>query len=415
MGRMGIFGLVIVGVLLVAGVFAAGQLVENVDAREIMVLQDPIDGELHVFITSGLKPQLFGKVTKYPRRQEYAFNSEQSTDQSKRLRFNDGGHAKLSGAVSWEMPLDTPSIIELHKKFGSADAIERQAVAKMINAAVYLAGPLMSSTESSGERRSELVQVINDQAENGVYRTEAKEVTVKDPLSGQEKTKLVTTVLHGPDGQPLRQQSSILTEFKIRLLPLSISELKYDAVVEDQIKQRQVANTAVQISQANARKAEQDVITVEAQGQAKAATAKWEQEVIKARMVTEAEQKLQVATLAAKEAEQYKKQQVLMGEGEAERKRLVMEADGALNPKLEAYKEVNQMYATAIATYQGAWVPSVVMGGGSNGSAQVASGANTLVDLLTAKTAKDLGLDLSLSGKDRTVQRAPRMVNNPKK
>jgi len=404
MGRTGMFSLVAVVAFLVAGVLAAGQLVENVDAREIMVLQDPIDGELHVFITAGLKPQLFGKVTKYPRRQEYAFNDENNTDKAKRLRFNDGGHAKLSGAVSWEMPLDETSIIEIHKKFGSTEAIQAQAVAKMINAAVYLAGPLMSSTESSGERRSELVQVINDQAENGVYRTIAKEITVKDPLSGQEKTKLVTTILHGTDGQPLRQQSSILTEFKIRLLPLSISELKYDAVVEDQIKQRQVANTAVQISQANARKAEQDVITVEAQGQAKAATAKWEQEVIKATKVTEAEQKLRVAELDAKEAEQYKIAEILRGEGEAARKRLVMEADGALNPKLEAYKEVNQMYATAIATYQGAWVPAIVMGG-SNGAGQVASGANTLVDLLTVKTAKDLGLDLSLSGRDRTVQR----------
>ena len=375
---------------------------ENLDAKEVMVIQSPIDGTLAVFTDPGVKWQGFGKVTKYPRRDTFTFGSNGKDDTSRKLRFNDGGHANLYGSVSWEMPLKPDQIIAIHKTFGSPEAVESAAVAKMLDAAIYLAGPLMSSTESSGERRAELVQYINDQAENGVYVTQVKEREIIDPISGQKKLALVTEIMRDDKGNPKRQQGSILGEFNIKLMPMTISDLKYDKIVEDQIAQRQAATTQVQIAQANARKAEQEAITTAKQGEANAAAAKWKQETIKAQAVTEAEQKLRVAELAAKEAEQYKREQILRGEGDSQRKQLVMNADGALDQKLEAYMEVNAKYAEAIKTAQpGAWTPSVVMG--SSGSAGTGTNASTLIDLFTAKTARDLGIDMSVAGKAATA------------
>ena len=146
---------------------------------------------------------------------------------------------------------------------------------------------------------------------------------------------------------------------------------------------------------AKAKEAEQETITVAKKGEADAARAKWEQEVIKAKMVTEAQQKLEVATLDTQAAEQFKRAETLRGEGEGARRRLVMEADGALEKKLQAYTEVAKLYASAIKDYKGNWVPSVVMGGG-NGSQTAGSGAHELIDLLTVKTARELGLDMSI-------------------
>lgn len=403
-GAWGIFGLVFGVLVLIVGLFSIGQVVENLDAHELMVIQSPVSGELAVHTDPGIKYQGFGKVTKYPRRAQYSFTQDKQVDNSKKLRFNDGGHANLFGAVSWEMPLKPDAIISIHKTFGNAEGVEQQAVAKMIDAAVYLAGPLMSSTESSGERRAELVQYINDQAEHGVYVTTVREKEAIDPITNVKKLVSVTEISRDDKGMPRRQQGSILAEFNIKLLPMSISDIKYDKIVEDQIAQRQKATTEVQIAQANAKRAEQDAITAAKQGEANAAKAKWEQEVIKAKQVTEAQQKLEVATLGAKEAEQYKKEQILRGEGDSQRKRLVMEADGALDPKLEAYKEVNKHYAESIAKYQGAWVPAVVMGNSTAGT-QAGGGAQTLIDLLTTKTAKDLGLDMSIQGRGATVQK----------
>lgn len=384
--------------------FAIPSLVENQDASEYMVIQS-VSGDLNVFTEPGPHWQGFGKVTTYPRQAQYSFCSAHTKEgellcdganaPSKKLRFNDGGHANLNGFILWEMPHDEKSIVEIHKRFGSADSVQTRAVAKMVDGAVYLAGPLMSSTESSGSRRGELVNYINDQAENGVYVTTSESVSTKDPVTGEMKTDSVTRIVMGSNGMPKRQQGSVLSELNIKLQPMTISELQYDNIVEAQIKQRQEATTAVQIAVANSIRAQQDAKTAEAQGQAKAATAKWEQEVIKAKEVTKAEQELEVATLAAKTAEQYKREQILRGEGDAERKKLVMAADGALDQKLIAWKEVNGYYAQAIAKYQGNWVPSVIMGGTTGNS----NGAANLIDMLSAKTAKELALDMTMVGK----------------
>jgi hypothetical protein len=51
-----------------------------------------------------------------------------------------------------------------------------------------------------------------------------------------------------------------------------------------------------------------------------------------------------------------------------------MDADGALEKKLQACTEVGKLYASTIKDYKGNWVPSVVVGGG-NGVQTAGSGA----------------------------------------
>lgn len=101
-------------------------------------------------------------------------------------------------------------------------------------------------------------------------------------------------------------------------------------------------------------------------------------------------------------AEFYKKEQILRGEGESERKRLVMNADGALDKKLEAYVKVQGLYADAIKGYQGQWVPGVVMGGSGQGGG---NGALTLMEILATKAARDLAVDLRAAGEGKTSKK----------
>ncbi len=163
------------------------------------------------------------------------------------------------------------------------------------------------------------------------------------------------------------------------------------------------------------------MLTATKEGEAKAAEAKWKQEVFRSEAVTKAQQekdvaemqgkqRLAVAELATKAAEQTKQTEILLGEGEAQRRQLVMTADGALEKKLAAYVEVNKMYAEALGAYKGAWVPGIVMGGGgSSGSPQV-SGPADLITLLTAKAAKDLALDLAVTSGSGTHPMVPTPV-----
>lgn len=382
------------------------QLVENLDASEIMVIQSPIDGTLNVYTDPGMKWQGFGKVTKYPRRDQYSFsaaaNQGSKGDQSIATGFNDGGVGHVSGVVSWEMPLKPDAIVRLHKEYGSFHAIDQQLIRPMLEKVIFSAGATMSSIESSSERKPEIPQSIDDQLQNGPYLTKVSLQTQKDSLTGQDKTVRVVQIATDDKGKAIRASASTIKEYGITLSPVTINALTWSPEVTAQIAERQKSTQAVQLSIAAATRATQDAITTEQQGKANAAKEKWTQEAINAKEIALAEKDVAVATQKAKAAEQFKKEQILMGEGEAARKRLVMEANGALDVKLEAYVEVNKNYADAIAKAQpGAWTPSVVMG---NGSGSGVAGAQALVEMLTAKTASQLGVDMSVV-KGNTVKK----------
>jgi hypothetical protein len=279
----------------------------------------------------------------------------------------------------------------VHIAFGNERAIQQQLIRTVIEKSVYMTGPLMSSKESYSERRNELITFIEEQAVAGVFRTKTREIRGTDLLSGKEKTFTQVEIAKDEKGTLLRAEGSPIQQFAIRIYNLSINQIKYDKAIEEQIDMQQKLTMDVQTANAEAKKAEQNAIKVEKEGQSSAAQARWEQEVIKARAVTEAQQKREVAKLDMESAEYTRRKLVLEGEGEASKRRLLMQANGALDQKLAAWVEVNKAYADAIKSYQGNWVPSVQMGT-ANGKA---NGASELVDLLMAKTARDLAIDMT--------------------
>jgi regulator of protease activity HflC (stomatin/prohibitin superfamily) len=400
-----IVALVLSSVALLILLITSYGLFENLDAGQVMVIQSPLSGNLDWYTAPGVKWQGFGKVTKYEKRAQFWFSAKddqgKASDQSIRIRFNDGGHAQISGGISWESPLDDATLTQIHTKFGSQQAIEQQLVRTMVEKSVYMTGPVMSSQESYAARRNDLLHLIEDQIQNGVYLTKTTQEKAADPVTGQEKTIARVDLVMDKSGNPKRAEESPLKEFGVKVFNLSINEIKYDTQVEEQISQQQKAVMQVQLAMAEAKKAEQEALTTKKQGEANAAKSEWEQKTIAIKATTLAEQekavaetlakqKLAVAELDAKAAEQFKKAETFRGEGEAARRKLAMEADGALEKKLEAYVQVNKEYADAIAKHNGAWVPSVVMGQSNSNN----NGAVDLIALLTAKAAKDLALDM---------------------
>jgi regulator of protease activity HflC (stomatin/prohibitin superfamily) len=197
------------------------------------------------------------------------------------------------------------------------------------------------------------------------------------------------------EGVPEQQEEAVLKEFGIRAFNFSIEKLDYDETVEKQIQQQQQMTMAVQTAIAEAKKAEQAAITAEANGKANAATAKWEQEANKARAVTIAEKDRDSCKLVMEAAEYRKKALILEGEGEATKRKLILAADGALSIKLDKWLEAQRVWAEAFAQYQGQLVPSTIMGGSFNGQ----NGATTFMEIMAAKAAKDLSLDMSVPKK----------------
>ena len=386
-------------IVLVALLFSARSMFEHVDAKEICVIQSPISGDFKVITQPGLYWQGFGTVTMYDKESQYWFSSKKdqgdAADESIKCRFNDGGHGNISGSVRVKMPLSRDFIIKIHTRFGSQEAVNKELIRTLIEKSLYCTGPLMSSKESSAEKRNDLLAFIEDQIETGVYKTRSKEVKEADAITGEMKTVTKVEIVQDSLKQFVRTSKSPLSQFGITVYNLSLNEIKYDPAVEKQIADQQKIFMDVQTSIADAKKAEQNAIKVEKEGEAKAMKAKWDQEVIKAQAVTEAEQNRAVNELNAKAAEFYKKEQQLRGEADGAYKRAVMVADGGLTQKLAAYTTIMTKYAEMIPAYKGNWVPGIIMGGGAGPSGGY-NGAETIFQALGMKTLKDLSLDMTM-------------------
>lgn len=171
-----------------------------------------------------------------------------------------------------------------------------------------------------------------------------------------------------------------------------------------------VTEEMVTVSQ-GAERADQEAKTREAEGKAKLMEVRYQQLQNKERAVIEAEKnkevaeldaakRLEVAKLDARAAEQEKIANIKRGEGESEYKKLVMVADGALKQKLEAWMQAQEVWARAYASRQ---VPSVFMSGaGDNGTGGPDNQFTTFMNMLNAKTAKDLSLDMTVKGNQPT-------------
>jgi hypothetical protein len=378
----------------------SGMIIEDVGGNDIVIIKSVGTGKLSFYTTPGWVLQAGGEVTHIPKSFQYWFSKKKDQgnkdDQSIKARFNDNGHGNISGSARIDTPLDEEHLRAIYTRYGTFEGIQHDLIRTVFENAVYMAGPLMSSTESASSKRTLLRTYIEDQAQNGIYKTQTRDAKTKDPITGAEKTVTIVELIPDPKavGGNARQEDSPLKTLGFKVSNLSINDIWYEDAVNKQIADQQKLIMAVQISIAEAKQAEQKSLTVAKEGEANAAKAKWEQETIKAKFVTEAEQKRDVAQLEMKAAEYNKQKNILEGQGEAERRRLILEADGALTLKLATYEKVMGIAFEEFGKQK--WTPEILMG-----SSGVQTGSNVMdfINLLTTKAAKDLSLDMQMKGK----------------
>jgi len=407
----------------------------DVGADEIVVIQTPT-GYMEVWDTPGWKFAPLARTTTYKKSEQYHFmhgkNAKGQITEAKdciTTRFNDQGSATICGTLSFDLPSDHKTMLDLHKKFRSMEGIMTRLVKPAVVKSVYNSGPLMSSKESAGKKRSDLIRFIQDQSVRGIYKTSSRQEEVPDLLSppvevvemhdvpklGEDgepvlkdgkpvmvkKPKKLTkpamkkvTIVEpqvGKDGQIQVQEASTVTEYGIKLYNITVERIIYEPKVKEQIDKQRDMTMKIQTKIAEAKEAQQAAVTAEQKGKAEAAKAKWEEEKKKASAVTAAEAQKAVAALDLEKARLEADARLTRAKAEAESKKLVMAADGALDKKLKAWVDVQKAYAAEMGKQR--WVPDVQMGGNSSNGADSAA---SLMQLWQVKAARDLGLDLSV-------------------
>jgi regulator of protease activity HflC (stomatin/prohibitin superfamily) len=406
-------GIGFMAIVLIVGLICAGSIFETVEKGTYQVKQAAITGIMSAKMTPGLWMQNFGDIDVWPKAETYFFTHDNDTkgdvdaDTSIEVRFNDGSMCKISGTLRIILPKSEDQAISLvtdrgHKTYMD---LREKLIKPTVRNVLRSTANLMTARESYSEMRLDFISMARDQILNGVYKTKEETKQVEDLVTGEKIWRKVKVIRKAKSGDHL-YEANPMSGTGIELANFEIKSFVYERKVQEQIAKQQEARMAVETAKARAEQAKQLEQQTIAEGKQKVAQAKYEKEQEKVKAVVDAQKdkevaelqaakKLEVAKLEKKAAAETKQKNILLGQGEAERKKLVLAADGALAQKLATYEKVNEMYARAIAEYEGNWVPTTVMGG-KDGDAQTAGGAQALIDLLTVKTAKDLSLDMSI-------------------
>jgi len=425
----------------IGGVLLAGLvlfLITGVnDANQRTVVQYPT-GTLSVKFDAGVYLKAFGKTTPYNNVLSFDFDRDENGAGSTldqvgiSVLYQDGGSGNQYGKVRFDLPDTEKEMIAIHKDFSTSKGLAYKLLKGYTEEVMNSTASLVTSEESYAVKRGEFNKRARYQLENGLYSTRTKEITTTEDETKQfcvdlerselsedqvdecrtvRKIKKSVPEIVMSGGQPTTEVSD-LKRYSISVSGFQLLKPDYEAKTMKQIADKREQTMLIITSKANAERAEQDALTAKSQGEADVVKAKYLEEVIKEQAVVVASRISEVALIDAKrkvdvaeqgklEAEQkafealeYKKEQISRGEGEAERDRLKIQADGALKQKLEAYVTVNSLYADALGKHR--LVPDINIGGGADGDSKGAGAVSDLINMMMIKNAKAISLDMSL-------------------
>lgn len=422
-GRMVLLGFL--AVALIIGLTCMSKIVETVEKGTYQVKQAAITGTMSAKMTPGLWGQWFGDIDVWPKAETYFFTEDNDTkgdvdiDTSIEVRFNDGSMCKISGTSRIILPTTAEDAIKLvtergHKTYYD---LQEKLIKPTIRNVLRSTANLMSARESYSEKRLDFITWARDQIENGVYKTKEETKKVKDLVTGEETWKKVKVIRTTKDGMALHEANPF-ADTGIVLKNFEIKSFIYEKKVQVQIAKQQEARMAVETAKAKAEEARQEELKAVAEGKMKVAKAKYEKEQDKIKAVVDAqkakevqeldaardknvaiiagEKRKEVAILDRDAAKLTKEKLILLGEGEAKRKKLVIEADGALEQKLAAAVQMNKDAMDALARRD---VPTNYFAAGGNtnggGAGYDAELANT-IKMINVQMLKNLQVDTSI-------------------
>jgi SPFH domain / Band 7 family len=314
------------------------------------------------------------------------------------IRFSDATTANVKGITQFILPADEKEMILIHNTHRTPQSLVVKRLAPYTKECLQSSAQLMSSEKHYGGGRAQMAQDFMDQLKEGVFLLVTEENIVYDSLAGEKKRIYQTEIqVDKKSGIPRRKLSSI-KEYGITVADAAITDVDYEEKVDDKLIKIIDAVTKSSISKQELMTAQQQTLTAKAKGEQALVEIEYQQKQEQTKQVVEAETKVKVA-------EQDKLQQKIAYEGaileakkikeladaQAYARSRIMQADGALEMKLNAQIEIQKVWADAFSKYTGAIVPQIQTGGTGAGN-----GALNFMDIMTAKTAKDFALDLKV-------------------
>ncbi len=277
----------------------------------------------------------FAKEVTWPNRISVAYKaatpSEKMDDEKTfdigkvNIRFNDATTADLTGIVQYRLPSSEKEMLEMHNTHGTPEALVKRRLAPYTQECLQSSSQLMSSEMCYSGGRAQMVQDYLDQLKNGAFLLKVSTVNVWDSVEKANKKTYEVVIKTNKDGQTQRKFSSI-KEYGITIDDAQITDVDYQAQVDNMLTKKIEAATAASVSRQQLMTAQQQALTAKAQGERKLVETEYAKKVDQTNQVVAAQTKVQLA-------EQYKLEQKMQAEAAVFEAQVVR-----TNADAEAYK-----------------------------------------------------------------------------
>jgi hypothetical protein len=312
------------------------------------------------------------------------------------IMFNDGTTADVKGIAQFVLPSDEKDMILIHNTHRTPQSLVTKRLATFTKECLQSSAQSMSSDKHYGGGRAQMSQDFLDQLRNGVYISQTEEKIVYDSIEKEKKRLYLTSVKRNKQGAPERKTSAI-QEYSISVADASIIDTDYAPVVDKKLGQIIDAATKSAVSRQELMTAQQQSLTAKAKGEQALVEIEYQQKQEQTRQVVAAETKVRVAEqdklqqkIQAEAAELEARKIKTLADADAYKKRTTIQANGALEQKLDAYVKTQQYWADAFGKYQGNVSPQI-MGGQNSGQYNAAA---VFAETMSMKAQRDLALDL---------------------
>lgn len=322
-------------ILLIVGIGGFGM--NNVSDWQV---KQAVTGQVSVIDSPGWYLKMFASVWTYPRayQAEYGEGDADTSNQTVRVTFNDGGTAQICSMIRFATPKTEETRLLAHREFGSIQNMASAVRAHLVNC-MKASAPLMSSSEHQSARKAEFTQIVDDMLRKGIYSMRQVETVLKDQTdeTGDPITVLATEVIRDDNGMPLIAQESPLKTYGIEVLQFSVTATNYDEQTLAKFSAKKESFLRAEQSKAEREEEVQQRLMVIEKGKRELAEVEAEsnklkkQEVINAERIAEvaeieARQKVTVAAQAKLEAETKASQKVEVAKLELEEAKLLAQA-----------------------------------------------------------------------------------------
>lgn len=345
----------------------------------------------------------------------------------KSLVFLDQVDADVSATARFELPSDEEGFLKMARLYRSPENLLRTELVPAFEETLGANAALMSAEDYFQGGKTEFNNEFERQLSDGIYLVRRTEQRVKveagrdgsanaalgenqEQFGDEYKTVFKVEKRLDSTGQPLRKSQSF-EKFGISVTSARVTDVRPNAKFQERMGLRQQASADRAIAREQRVQEEEQRLLAITRGDREVAERQASAKVEQIQKTTDAETEKQLAITAAEREREsarirQERAQILLdtaridaearqvaADAAAYEKTAILEADNALAQKLEAYVEVQKVWAEAFANRK---VPTTVFGAAEGGVGSDGD-VTRFIDLLTMQAAKGLAVDPSIA------------------